>query len=311
MLLYLRYRRGQKWVRERLNEIPEIKIDPDFLGEVESVKITFLVDYYPVDERFKGEPGVSYHVNADGYRVLFDTGFNASNEEPSPLLHNASLLNIKLPEEIDAVVISHMHLDHIGGMRNQIRRTFSLSRKDLDLTGKIAFVPVKMSHPTADVVVNSTPTIISKGVLVTEPLPSMLYFMGKTLEQALVINLKGRGLVVIVGCGHQKVQNLVNYLEKLVPVKIYAVIGGVHLPVTQSRETRFGLPVQKILGTGKPPWNSPSRKDVEDLIQFLKEKGVKKVGISAHDSCDYTLGRFREEWGNDYIEIKAGSSVEL
>ncbi len=311
MFFYLRYKSGLRWVDKRLEKVPETRIAPDFLGEVRKLKITFLIDYYPVDKRFQGEPGVSYYVKADRYGVLFDTGFNVKNKEPSPLVQNAKLLGLKFPDEIDSIVISHMHLDHIGGMKNQLKRTFSLSKNDLDLKGITVFVPVRMSHPTADVVINKTPTIIERGILVTEPLPAMDYFTGKILEQALVVNLKGKGLVVIVGCGHQKVQNLLNYLEKLIPSPVYAVLGGVHLPATRSRRCGIGPPMQRILGTGKPPWNPPNRKDVEELISFLKEKKVVKVGISAHDSCDYTIGKFKDEWKDNYIEIKAGGEVIL
>ncbi len=310
-MLYLRYKRGVRWAQSILEKIPEIQIDPESLGDVDSVEIRFLVDFYTVDDSYKGEPGVSYFISAGEKNILFDLGMNAKNEEPSPLIHNAELMGIKLPQDIDYIVISHMHLDHIGGLKNQLKRTFSLSKKDRDLSGVTAFVPVKMKHPTADVVVNSTPTIISKGILLTEPLPAMLYITGRILEQSLAINLKGKGLVVIVGCGHQKIQNLLNYLEKLVPLPVYAVIGGIHMPVTQSREVRLGLPMQRILGTGKPPWNPPNKKDLEELITFMKQKAVKKVGISAHDSCDYTLKRFREEWGDDFIDIKVGAQVRL
>ncbi len=311
MLLYLRYKNGLRWVNGILNKIPEVKLDPEIVGEVDSVSIKFVIDFFPLNEKFKGEAGVSYFVSADGYNVMFDTGFNSKNKEPSPLLHNAELMGIRLPSDIDSIVISHMHLDHIGGIENQLKKTFSLSKNDLDLSGIPAFVPVKMTHPTADVIVNQTPTILHKGIFISEPLPSMLYFMGRTPEQALIVNIKNKGLVVIVGCGHQKVQNLVNYLERLIPIPVYAVIGGVHLPVTQSREVRLGIPMQKFLGTGKPPWSPPSKHDVEELMKFLKMKNVVKVGISAHDSCDYTIDRFREEWKENFIEVRAGAEVVL
>ncbi len=311
MLLYLRYLKGKRWAERILSEIPRVTLDPELVGVVDSVRVRFLIDFYPVNEDFTGEPGVSYLITADGTSILFDTGFNPAGEEPSPLMRNAEKMGVRLPDDADVIVISHMHLDHIGGLKNQLKRTFSLTPDEPDLTGKRAFVPVRMSHPSATVIVNETPTVISKGVLLTEPLPSMLYFMGRTLEQALVVNLKDRGLVVIVGCGHQKIVNLLHYLEKLLPLPVYALIGGVHLPVTESREVRFGLPVQRILGTGKPPWDPPNRRDVDELIRFLKEKNVKKVGISAHDSCDYTIGKFREVWGDDYIEVKAGSEIVL
>ena len=220
-------------------------------------------------------------------------------------------MGIRIPEDVDSVIISHLHLDHVGGIKNQLRKTFSVSKHPANWKGKTAYTPVKMHHPTADIISNNCPVLISKGVLLTDPLPAMLFFMGKTLEQAIVINLKGKGLVVIVGCGHQKIDKLLDYLEKLIPIKIYAVIGGIHFPVTESREKILTLQMQKFVGSGKPPWSRITKEELDNLIKYLKNKEVKKVAVSAHDSCDYTLEQFKNNWKDNYIEIKVGKTFSL
>ena len=62
-----------------------------------------------------GEPGVSYLVRAGGARVLFDSGLSGGKRE-SVLARNARTLGAGL-QDLDAVVISHLHADHVGGIR--------------------------------------------------------------------------------------------------------------------------------------------------------------------------------------------------
>jgi len=310
-MLIRRYFKGKKWEQSLYSKLPEVKIDPEILGEVEKVDISILIDYYTENSSFIGEPGVSYFIKTNDTSILFDTGFNKKKEEPSPLIRNAEKMGIKIPNDVDAVVISHLHLDHVGGMKNQLKKRFSVSKKAVDFNGKTAYSPVKINHPTADIVINNCPTLLNKGILLTDPLPAMLFFMGRTLEQAIVINLKNKGLVVIVGCGHQKIDRLLDYLEKLIPIKVYAIVGGIHFPITESREKILNLQMQKFVGSGKPPWGRITKEELASLIKYLKKREVKKVAISAHDSCDYTLKQFKTNWGNNYIEVKVGKTISL
>jgi hypothetical protein len=60
-----------------------------------------------------------------------------------------------------------------------------------------------MQHPRADVVPTTGPRVVAPGIAVLPPLPPML-FLGPIAEQALVVNLRGFGLVLITGCGHPR-----------------------------------------------------------------------------------------------------------
>lgn len=65
-----------------------------------------------------GAAGVSYLLSAERGNVLFNVGFGS---EKVDVLHNADKLGVE-PKHINAVAISHLHGDHMGGMRAQIRQ---------------------------------------------------------------------------------------------------------------------------------------------------------------------------------------------
>jgi 7,8-dihydropterin-6-yl-methyl-4-(beta-D-ribofuranosyl)aminobenzene 5'-phosphate synthase len=97
------------------------------------------------------------------------------------------------------VVISHLHADHVGGIRAMRTRTFSLSAEPLEPRGIPAYIPAPMRHTRADVAVTAGPTVIAPGMAVLPPLPRMLFWAGSISEQVLVVNVRGFGLMLISG----------------------------------------------------------------------------------------------------------------
>jgi len=50
---------------------------------------------------------------------------------------------------------------------------------------------------------------------------------------------------------------------------------------------------------------------VEGILAYLKGKGLQLVGLSAHDSCDWTLAAFREAFGPAYREVRVGERITI
>ena len=271
------------------------------LGSVKRLSVLPLIDGRAVSDDLASEPGVSYLVRADDTTILFDVGVNRPGEHPSPLLRHMQALGMSL-EEVDCIVISHLHLDHVGGMEQQRKRTFALSKEPVDLRGITAFVPEPMTHPTAQVEVVEEPQVIAPGVASLGPIPRQLFLLGWTPEQALAVNVAGKGIVLISGCGHPTVQRIVARAEMLFDEPVYGIIGGLHYPVT-------GRGITRIIGTGKWPWAPINRQDVEASIRYLQRRHPKVVALSPHDSCDWSLETFHQAFGGAYRAVLVGNEI--
>ena len=291
----------------------------DDLGTVEKLSVLPLVEFYAAPNsgaardgdgaapRFRTESGVSYLVRADGKNILFDVGYNQLREHPSPLLHNMAALGVS-PDDLDAVVISHIHLDHVGGPPCQAQRTFALSAEDVDLRGIPAYTPAPMTHATAKVETVTQGRRLSEGIASTGPLTRAIWLMGPATEQSLLVNVKDKGLVLIVGCGHPSLTRILARAQALVPAPLYAVMGGLHYPVTSSR---VGKGRQNIIGSGKVPWLRITRAEARAAVDALKALDPQVVALSAHDSCDWTLDLFRAGFGDRYREVRTGEEIAI
>jgi len=203
-------------------------------------------------------------VNTEGrtHSILFDTGLGKE-----ALLHNAKALKIDL-KQIDALVVSHGHPDHTAATPETVaavgrdelplilhpgalRRTlimfpngeksnapYFLDEKELrnkgarlDKSTKPTFLASDTAFATGEI---PRRTDFEKGMP-----PNMHYRIidGNPVhdpmiadDQGLVINLKGKGLVVISGCAHAGIINTVKYAQEVSGVNdVYAVAGGFHL----------------------------------------------------------------------------------
>lgn len=225
-----------------------------------SVRVTVLSTMLAGDPRYKGigEWGYAALVEADGRKVLFDTGARADT-----VLQNARELRVDLSDVTD-VVISHNHWDHVGGLltlRRELAKTnpdalsrvfvakaIFNSRPSANAQERNGLLPLKEAYEaTGGVFIeHSDPAEILPGVWFTGPIPRVhpeynyerdgrMQTAAGVLEDnipedaALVINTVN-GLIVLSGCGHAGIVNTVDYGRKIVrEARVDAVIGGLHL----------------------------------------------------------------------------------
>ena len=221
-------------------------------SKIEDFKITILSTM--LSDTHIGEWGFSAIIEADGQRVLFDTG---SREKT--VLQNASELNISL-DSIENVFLSHNHKDHTGGLitlKKNFPNSFSKAH-----TGKGIFYLRPNSSGISHYILKNkylleslgvrfithiNPSQIMKGLWTTGQIPrkydeknwselgKIVDSNGKLVEdtipedQSLFFDTEN-GIVLVSGCGHAGLINTLTYIKDIIPNRpIYKIIGGFHL----------------------------------------------------------------------------------
>jgi 7,8-dihydropterin-6-yl-methyl-4-(beta-D-ribofuranosyl)aminobenzene 5'-phosphate synthase len=295
--------KARKEIDQARGKTPVSRLDD--IGSVSRLSVMPLVEFYPSDDRLVGESGVSYLITVDDRKILFDVGCNEHNEEPSPLVRNMAALGVTVAD-LDAVFISHCHLDHVGGRDCQARRTFSLSKEPVDLGGIPAYVPTPMTHLSARTEYVAEPRKLGEGLASTGPLDRAIWLVGPVSEHALLVNVENKGPIMIVGCGHPSLSSLVERAQAVTGAPLYGIIGGLHFPVTGSR---VGKGRQNIIGNGKLPWQRITRDEAKQAAGAMARLDLKLVALSAHDSCDWTLDMFKETLGERYRTVLVGEEI--
>jgi len=217
-----------------------------------SLSISVLADNHAA-EGFSSEHGFSAFVECDDTRVLFDTGGGTLFAE------NALKLGVHW-WETEAVVLSHGHYDHTGGIAHVLSGNSRAKwywhpdallprylRRNQDPPKSIGMRPE--NRASLDVlgerlVRTTRPTRINERIGVTGPIPRLNpeegtggdFFLDEAFQtsdpirddQALWIRAKG-GVIALLGCAHAGVGNTLDYISSLCGERILAVVGGLHL----------------------------------------------------------------------------------
>jgi metal-dependent hydrolase (beta-lactamase superfamily II) len=276
-------------------------------GTTRTLTILPLVDWHVSDPALRGEMGVSYLIETDGHRILFDVGHNAAGESPSPLEYNMRALGIS-PASIDTIFISHNHFDHVGGKERQKDETFSLGIEQVPLPAVRAFVPISMTYPGLEPVHSATPTQIGEGLATTGTIPRQLVF-GWIDEQALVVNVAERGAVLIVGCGHQTIPKLLERYDRVFDEPLYGIVGGLHFPVPDGRLKVLGLNAQRVFASGTGMLSPTSMDQVKEEMNELRRRDLGLVGVGGHDSSDEVIAMFSQTFGDAYRHVRVGEPI--
>ncbi|MFK7732154.1 MAG: DUF3703 domain-containing protein [Pseudomonadales bacterium] len=278
------------------------------LGTVSELEITPVVNWSAGEGDFKTEPGVSYFIKTERQTILFDLGFNQHEQTPSPLEHNLSTLGID-QNDIDTIFISHAHRDHVGGVAWEQAGSFSLGQEQADLSNKKIYTPVTLTYPSNKPVVISKPTVLSQGIASTGPIARQL-FIGRIDEQALVINLKNKGLVLLVGCGHQTLDRLLALIDAVFEEPLYAIVGDLHYPVPEGRLHIAGVDVQRRLASGGGPFKRLGEHDVEAFANTV-DRAVRFIALGGHDTSDEVLERMQNRLKERFQAVRVGEQISI
>ncbi len=259
--------------------------------------------------------GYSLYIEAQGAEGTHNILVDASHS-PQLLLHNMEALGID-PKGIEAFFLTHGHVDHFGGMAGFLEA----GGEGIDVyTHPQAFLPKLVVTPRgkagpwqlpkeelealgARFVTNTQPTVVNHYFLLSGEVPRTTPFEkpwpaariiredGQEVlddfedEQSLIIKVKDKGLVVIAGCSHPGIVNMVKHAQELGKDRIAVVIGGFHLGVV-------------------------SQDVMEETILHLKELGADLV-VPCHCTGFRATCRMAQTLGDTFAVNCVGSLVEL
>jgi len=224
----------QEMIRILWNENENMK-------ELDLIKVTTLVDNEIYKKGLKSSWGLSFFieivVGGRQHSLLMDT-----SDSFEALSGNAQKLGVNL-SSVDAIFISHWHIDHCGSLTHIL----PLSRRPIHV-----YVPSE--NPSAMRAIKEAqgiPVVCPRPAGLLEGVLSTGKMWGGISEHSLIMRLKGKGLVVLTGCSHPGVMNIIKRAREVSGInKIHAVIGGFHIS---------------------------SMEEGMKVAEFLRSLGVKKV----------------------------------
>ena len=249
-------------------------------GDDGPISVTTVYDNYSLHPDIEldlgplGVGGFACVIQTSHVDILFDTG-----PDGTALLSNMAVLSLD-PADIDLVVISHIHYDHIGGLPD-----FLETNPEVEV-----FVPnsslrfIRADRKTGVVgSIQLAENVYSTGELRSVGMSPTGGKMPK--EQSLVLTT-GRGLVVVAGCSHPGIVEIVKKSKQMFPgEEVYLVMGGFH-----TKEL--------------------SEPEICSILVELRALGVLHLAPS-HCSGDAFRVLSEREYGDGYIENGAGGVLHF
>lgn len=277
-----------------------------------SLKITTLIENNSDENNILlSEHGLSLYIEIDEIKILFDTG------ESGDFIENADKLKIDL-NNLDYVLLSHGHYDHTGGFRKLVENTknsfklivgnefFSkkyklLESDDYKFNGNsfdekfidennisIKYINRDLFNITEDVMLfsnferNTDFEVLNKKFYIKQNDE----YMPDDFSDEIVLAVKTeKGLVVILGCSHVGVINILKTIIKRTGMPIYAVVGGSHL--IEADELRLN-----------------------NTIKFLKESDIQVLRLS-HCTGENAIRELEYEFGNKFVYNNTGHVIKV
>ncbi|KPJ50014.1 MAG: hypothetical protein AMJ41_01990 [candidate division Zixibacteria bacterium DG_27] len=236
----------------------------------EGIIITVVYDNNPSVEGLKTGWGFSCLVEGCEKTILFDTGGDSAT-----LLYNMEKLGID-PAQIEVVFLSHIHSDHTGGLEGFLKKN---TKVDVFLLPSFpSNFKKRVKSLGADYVEVGDPTEVCRGVFSTGE-------SGDGIKEQSLIVQTPKGLVIITGCAHPGIVEIIEQVKKSFKEDVYLVMGGFHLVSTPERE-------------------------IGGIIQDFRRLGVIK-SAPCHCSGDECRRLFETEYKEDFIKLGVGSKIRV
>lgn len=235
------------------------------------------------------EHGLSYLIEHKGEKLLLDTGHS------DVFLHNAELLDINIQNGVDTVVLSHGHWDHGDGLKYLRDKTlyahplvFMERYRRLDKT----YLGLEMGKSEAikrfHLETSISPVEVKPDVIFLGEIPRLNNFEAKqtyfldandkpdfVLDDSALAIKDGDGLIVVTGCSHSGICNIVDYAIKVTGISnIKAVVGGFHLKNDDDITSKTVAYLKEI---GVKEVYPSHCTDLEALVVFSREFGIKQL----------------------------------
>ncbi|MEJ2708264.1 MAG: MBL fold metallo-hydrolase [Anaerolineales bacterium] len=233
----------------------------------ETLTITIIYDNNDFDQRLKTAWGFSALVEYHDHTLLFDTG----GDGPM-LLENMRILGIE-PTQIESVMLSHGHADHTGGLGGLLEYG---ARPTVYMPASFSSVFKKQVSKKTEVIEVTPGLTIAAGLFTTGE-------MGRSIpEQALIIQTE-QGLVIVTGCAHPGIVEIVEQTQTLLDGQVRLVLGGFHLGGKREAE-------------------------IDAILTDFRRLEVEQVA-PCHCTGDQAIAMLAAEYGEDYIQAGVGRRI--
>jgi len=234
------------------------------------LSLTIVYDNNPYGKNLETRWGFSCYVKGTEKTILFDVG-----GEGLVLLKNMRKLRID-PKTVNMIVLSHIHYDHIGGLSDFLKVNPEVT----------VYMPRSLPRSVKDMVKKAGAKLVEvhKETKICTDVYSTGELGGFIKEQSLVIKTS-KGLVVITGCAHPGIVNIVKKAKEMLKTDVYLALGGFHLC-----------------------WMNP--RQIKEIVNGVKQQKVKKVA-PCHCSGDFARKHFEKTYGKDFILSGAGKKITI
>ena len=235
-----------------------------------SYRLTIVFNNIPYATNLRTGWGFACLIEGFQQTLLFDTG-----SDGNILLSNMKGMGID-PRTVSAVVLSHIHADHCGGLEKFLQQNPEVT----------VYLPESFPFSFRQAIQDCGACVRTVGE------PAQLFTrihstgeMGDWIKEQSLILETPKGLVIITGCAHPGIVQIVAKAKDLLKKDIYMVVGGFHL---------IGTSTTRIL----------------EIIQKLKDLGVEKVAPS-HCTGEKAISLFKKSWGKNFVEGGCGAVIPL